>query len=60
MRLTALLVLVLLSGCASNEWTDAQQLEAERGLDAALQTYCEGVDYREDICSVDMPQGFGR
>ena len=35
------------------------ELERQAALVAALDAYCGPVEYRDDICQVTLPQGFG-
>lgn len=31
----------------------------EHNLVVALDAYCEGVEYRDDICEIQLPEDFG-
>lgn len=50
-----LLLTLAISSCAPHASPDA-----ERTFLGALNTYCEGSDYREPVCAVPLSQDFGR
>ena len=39
--------------------TDNDMLQLEVNLVNALDAYCEPIEYRDEICQVNLEQGFG-